>query len=86
MPNKKLEANERLEANEKLEVNEKPAIAFSKARLASAPVSALVSERVRKCPLCAKPRVEVYKPFCSRACRDRDFLNWFGEAYPFAGG
>ncbi|APZ97121.1 DNA gyrase inhibitor YacG [Sphingopyxis sp. QXT-31] len=35
----------------------------------------------RACPLCGKPRAEEHKPFCSRGCRDRDLLNWFGEDY-----
>ncbi|ALH79659.1 DNA gyrase inhibitor YacG [Sphingopyxis macrogoltabida] len=35
----------------------------------------------RKCPLCGAPRVDEYKPFCSRGCRDRDLLSWFGEGY-----
>lgn len=35
----------------------------------------------RVCPLCKKPRVEEFKPFCSKGCRDRDLLNWFGEDY-----
>ena len=33
------------------------------------------------CPLCGNPRVEAFKPFCSRGCRDRDLLAWFGEGY-----
>ena len=33
------------------------------------------------CPLCGKPREPEFKPFCSRGCRDRDLLNWFGEGY-----
>ena len=37
--------------------------------------------RTRACPLCGKPRDEEHKPFCSRGCRDRDLLNWFGEDY-----
>ena len=35
----------------------------------------------RGCPLCGKPRDEEFKPFCSRGCRDRDLLKWFGEDY-----
>ena len=34
-----------------------------------------------RCPLCGKPRDPEFKPFCSRGCRDRDLLNWFGEDY-----
>lgn len=39
------------------------------------------------CPLCGKPRVADFKPFCSKGCRDRDLLAWFGESYrvPVAG-
>jgi hypothetical protein len=37
--------------------------------------------RTRACPLCGKPRAEEHKPFCSRGCRDRDLLDWFGESY-----
>ncbi len=34
-----------------------------------------------QCPLCGKPREPEFKPFCSRGCRDRDLLKWFGEGY-----
>lgn len=34
-----------------------------------------------RCPLCGKPTDPEYKPFCSRGCKDRDLLNWLGEAY-----
>ncbi|MDZ3832521.1 MAG: DNA gyrase inhibitor YacG [Sphingopyxis sp.] len=40
-----------------------------------------VAKKAGKCPLCGQPRDEVYKPFCSRGCRDRDLLSWFGESY-----
>ena len=33
------------------------------------------------CPLCGKPRVAEYRPFCSRGCRDRDLNRWFDEDY-----
>ena len=35
----------------------------------------------RPCPLCNKPSAADYHPFCSRGCRDRDLINWFGEDY-----
>jgi uncharacterized protein len=25
--------------------------------------------------------VAAFKPFCSKGCRDRDLLSWFGEGY-----
>ncbi|MEQ1687923.1 MAG: DNA gyrase inhibitor YacG [Sphingopyxis sp.] len=35
----------------------------------------------RPCPLCRKPAVAEYRPFCSRGCRDRDLNTWFDEGY-----
>ncbi len=40
-----------------------------------------LSAKPRRCPLCGKSRVEEYKPFCSRGCRDRDLNRWFDEGY-----
>jgi uncharacterized protein len=34
-----------------------------------------------RCPLCGRPRVQQYRPFCSERCRDLDLAHWFGEAY-----
>jgi uncharacterized protein len=34
-----------------------------------------------RCPICGKPRVQEFRPFCSRGCRDRDFLAWAGGRY-----
>lgn len=33
------------------------------------------------CPLCRTPTAPEFRPFCSRGCKDRDLLNWLGEAY-----
>lgn len=33
------------------------------------------------CPTCRKPTDPAFRPFCSRGCRDRDLLAWFGEEY-----
>ncbi len=33
------------------------------------------------CPLCGAAPVAAHAPFCSRGCRDRDLLNWLGDAY-----
>jgi len=33
------------------------------------------------CPLCGAPAVAAHAPFCSQGCRDRDLLNWLGDAY-----
>lgn len=37
--------------------------------------------KVNRCPLCSKPSEAAHAPFCSRGCKDRDLLNWLGEAY-----
>lgn len=29
--------------------------------------------------------VAAFKPFCSQGCRDRDLLNWLGDAYRVPG-
>jgi endogenous inhibitor of DNA gyrase (YacG/DUF329 family) len=37
------------------------------------------------CPLCGKPASADHAPFCSQGCRDRDLLNWLGDAYRVIG-
>lgn len=34
-----------------------------------------------RCPICGAPAAPATRPFCSARCRDRDLLNWLGEAY-----
>jgi uncharacterized protein len=34
-----------------------------------------------KCPICGKPSVERYRPFCSRRCADVDLNRWLSGAY-----
>ena len=43
------------------------------------------SDRAKGCPLCGKPAAAAHAPFCSRGCRDRDLLNWLGDAYRVPG-
>lgn len=39
-----------------------------------------------RCPICrASVREAANTPFCSPVCRDRDLLNWLGEAYAVPG-
>ena len=35
----------------------------------------------RRCPICSRPAVERYRPFCSKRCADVDLGRWFGERY-----
>ena len=39
------------------------------------------AKRTPRCPICGRPRVQEYRPFCSARCRDVDLGRWFGEAY-----
>ena len=38
-----------------------------------------------KCPVCAKPAVEGFKPFCSKRCADIDLGRWFKGGYAIPG-
>jgi uncharacterized protein len=35
----------------------------------------------KRCPICGKPRVEKFRPFCSRRCADIDLHKWLGGSY-----
>jgi len=35
----------------------------------------------RKCPICSKPTVQDYRPFCSKRCADIDLGKWLGGGY-----
>jgi hypothetical protein len=47
--------------------------------------SAEATPRPLKCPACGQPRVQAYRPFCSKGCRDRDLIGWFEESYVLPG-
>jgi len=34
-----------------------------------------------QCPICGKPRVEDYRPFCSKRCADVDLGRWLKGDY-----
>ena len=38
-----------------------------------------------KCPICGKPRVQEFRPFCSRHCADVDLGRWFEGRYAVPG-
>ncbi|MCR9147309.1 MAG: DNA gyrase inhibitor YacG [Rhodobacteraceae bacterium] len=33
------------------------------------------------CPICGEPVQKPHRPFCSKACADRDLLNWLHGRY-----
>ena len=35
----------------------------------------------KKCPICGKPSVEAFKPFCSKRCADVDLNRWLSGSY-----
>lgn len=41
--------------------------------------------KVKSCPMCKRPRVEEFTPFCSSRCRDRDLAQWFNDGYALPG-
>ena len=39
----------------------------------------------RPCPVCRKPAVAAFAPFCSAACRNRDHVAWLDGRYAIPG-
>lgn len=37
------------------------------------------------CPICDKPGVPDYRPFCSKRCADVDLSRWLGDGYAIPG-
>ncbi|MEN0651731.1 MULTISPECIES: DNA gyrase inhibitor YacG [Hyphobacterium] len=38
-----------------------------------------------RCPICRKPTVSDYRPFCSKRCADIDLGHWFRGDYAIPG-
>ncbi|MEO0394295.1 MAG: DNA gyrase inhibitor YacG [Pseudomonadota bacterium] len=34
-----------------------------------------------QCPVCGKPTVQQFRPFCSKRCAHLDLAKWFNEEY-----
>lgn len=47
----------------------------------SSPKPKSKSGRTPRCPICGKPRVAEYRPFCSARCRNVDLNRWFNQVY-----
>ena len=39
----------------------------------------------KPCPICKKPAVAEFRPFCSRHCADVDLQRWFTGRYAIPG-
>ncbi len=35
----------------------------------------------KKCPICGKPTVQEFRPFCSKRCADVDLNRWLTGSY-----
>ncbi|ODT83149.1 MAG: DNA gyrase inhibitor YacG [Pelagibacterium sp. SCN 64-44] len=35
----------------------------------------------KPCPICGKPSVEAFRPFCSKRCADVDLNRWLSGGY-----
>lgn len=42
-------------------------------------------EAKKPCPICRRPMVEAFRPFCSDRCRQVDLGRWLTEAYVVPG-
>jgi hypothetical protein len=40
----------------------------------------------RRCPICDKPMVALYRPFCSSRCADVDLNRWLTGSYSIENG
>ncbi|MEQ8435548.1 MAG: DNA gyrase inhibitor YacG [Oceanicaulis sp.] len=43
------------------------------------------SKTLPPCPMCKRPGLHEFRPFCSRRCADADLGNWFSGAYAVPG-
>jgi uncharacterized protein len=41
----------------------------------------LPAPRARPCPICGKPMVAAFRPFCSSRCRTIDLGRWLDDRY-----
>lgn len=39
------------------------------------------STRSARCPICDKPAIDTYAPFCSKRCADIDLHRWLSGSY-----
>ena len=44
-------------------------------------VHQFTNRKLRSCPMCAKPSVEEFHPFCCKRCADIDLGKWLGGSY-----
>jgi endogenous inhibitor of DNA gyrase (YacG/DUF329 family) len=42
-------------------------------------------KQTKRCPICGKPEVREFRPFCSKHCADIDLGHWLGGRYAVPG-
>jgi endogenous inhibitor of DNA gyrase (YacG/DUF329 family) len=45
----------------------------------------MTDPKSKPCPICRKPAVQAFRPFCSKRCADVDLNRWFTGSYVVAG-
>jgi len=45
----------------------------------------VVPLKPKLCPICKKPEVVAFRPFCSKRCADLDLGAWLNESYRIPG-
>jgi endogenous inhibitor of DNA gyrase (YacG/DUF329 family) len=40
-----------------------------------------MAERPKPCPICGRPAIDRFRPFCSRRCADVDLHRWLSGVY-----
>ena len=40
-----------------------------------------VASKTRACPICGKPAVDAFRPFCGKRCADVDLNRWLSGVY-----
>ena len=44
----------------------------------------MAEKKKKKCPMCGKPEILKFRPFCSQRCADLDLGRWLTGEYRFA--
>jgi endogenous inhibitor of DNA gyrase (YacG/DUF329 family) len=47
----------------------------------AAPAASQAASPVAACPICGKPRLPQFRPFCSKRCADVDLNRWLSGVY-----
>jgi endogenous inhibitor of DNA gyrase (YacG/DUF329 family) len=44
-------------------------------------MNAMSDNSAKSCPICSKPELPAYRPFCSKRCADVDLHRWLSGRY-----